>query len=125
MLSDFAGKGGNEREKPPPKPQQRGAERQKIQSSTAENPQALVDPKPAGIKGQRQKYQKKAQGKQQVGGEGEAVPGFAKAAAQIVADAKPHTGQQRPKQRHSLGAGRLDQRNSLWRKLPWVFALSS
>ncbi len=53
------------------------------------------------------------------------MPGLPQSSSKIIEHTQPDSRQRRPKQRHSLGAWGLDQRNSLWRKLPWVFVLSS
>ena len=125
MLSEFAEACGDESPKAPPKPQQRGTQHEKIQSAAGENSQTLIDSQPAGIEGKRHKRQEKAQGKQQIHGDGKPMPGLPQSSSKIIEHTQPDSRQHRPKQRHSLGAWGLDQRNSLWRKLPWVFALSS
>ena len=125
MLSDFAEQRGQDAQKPPPKPQNQGAQREKIQSAAAYDSKALVDAQAAGIEGKPQQSQKKAQGKEKIQRDGQPMPGLAQAPAQIIENCQPKPHQYRPEQRHPLGVQRKNHRNSLWRKLPWVLALSS
>ena len=125
MLSDFAEQRGQDTQKPPPKPQNQGAQGEKIQPAAADDSKALVDAQAAGIEGKPQQPQKEAQGKEKIQRDGQSMPGLAQSPAQIIENCQPQPHQHGPEQRHSLGVQRENHRNSLWRKLPWVLALSS
>lgn len=125
MLSDFAEQRGQDAQKPPPKPQNQGAQGEKIQPAAADDSKALVDAQTAGIEGKAQQSQKEAQGKEKIQQDGQPMPGLAQAPAQVIENCQTQPHQHRPEQRHPLGVQRENHRNSLWRKLPWVLALSS
>ena len=125
MLLDFAEQRGQGAQKPPPKLQNQRAQGEKIQPAAAGDSKALVDAKTAGIEGKAQQSQSKAQGKEKIQRDGQPMPGLAQAPAQIIENCQAQPYQHRPEQRHPLSVQRENHRNSLWRKLPWVLALSS
>lgn len=111
-------------EKPLEKPENHGADREKIHAAAQKDSQALIGPEAVGIDRCEPQRQKEQQREQHVHRQSQAPPKPPERPAHIIQKSQKDSQARRDKEFHCLAADLLDHRNSRDRKPPCVAALS-